>query len=425
MSDNIYSTYGVSDKTAALADEAMKAVLPVFREIDEIREYNQLKVLAAFREAGFAERHMSLTTGYGYDDIGREKIEEIYAKIFGGESAYVRIQISSGTQSISAILYGIMRPGDELLAATGRPYDTLMKTIGLDKDDDFDASLIDMGSTYDEVDLLPDGSPDIAGIVSKLNSKTKMVLIQKSRGYSTRRALMSYDIKAIIDAVRAWSKENDHEVIIAVDNCYGEFVEKTEPCELGADICGGSLIKNPGGGICSSGGYIVGRKDLVEKAAYRITAPGLGSHVGPTLGFNRMIAQGLFRAPATVAECLKGAVFASKMFELTGFKTSPSAIEPRGDIVQTIEFNDPDKLVKFCQMIQTCSPVDSFALPVPFDMPGYSDEVVMAAGTFVQGATSELSCDGPMRDPYIGYMQGGLVYEQAKLAVMLSIDAWG
>ncbi len=424
MLSDIYSTYGVSNKTAELAEEAMKAVLPVFKEIEEIREYNQLKVLAAYRELGFAERHMGLTTGYGYDDIGREKIEEIYAKIFGGEAAYVRTQISSGTQSISAILYGILRPGDELLAATGRPYDTLMETIGLGEDG-YDASLLAYGTTYDEVDLLPDGSPDIEGIVSKLNSKTKMVLIQKSRGYSTRRALMSYDIKSIVDAVRRWSSENGKDIVIAVDNCYGEFVEKTEPCELGADICGGSLIKNPGGGICSTGGYIVGRKDLVEKVACRITAPGLGSHVGPTLGFNRMIAQGLFRAPATVAECLKGAVLASKMFELTGFKTSPSAIEPRGDIVQTIEFNDPDKLVKFCQMIQTCSPVDSFALPEPYAMPGYSDEVVMAAGTFVQGATSELSCDGPMRDPYIGYMQGGLVYEQAKLAVMLTIDSWG
>ncbi len=423
MISDIYSTYGVSNKTAGLAEEAMKAVLPVFEEIDSIREYNQLKVLAAFRELGFAERHMGLTTGYGYDDIGREKIEEIYAKIFGGEKAYVRTQISSGTQSISAILYGILRPGDELLAVTGRPYDTLMETIGIN--DDYDASLKAYGITYDEVELLPDGSPDVDGINAKLSDKTKMVLIQKSRGYSTRRALNEKDLTCIIDTVREWSKNNGHDVVIAVDNCYGEFVEKKEPCELGADICGGSLIKNPGGGICSTGGYIVGREDLVEKVACRITAPGLGSHVGPTLGFNRMIAQGIFRAPATVAECLKGAVFASKMFEMVGFKTSPASSDKRGDIVQTVEFNDPDKLVKFCQMIQTCSPVDSFALPEPYAMPGYSDEVVMAAGTFVQGATSELSCDGPMRAPYIGYMQGGLVYEQAKLAVMLSIDSWG
>ncbi|MCR5617188.1 MAG: methionine gamma-lyase family protein [Clostridiales bacterium] len=423
MINGVYSAYGVSDKTARLAEEAMEAVLPVYREIDEIREYNQLKVLGAFRELGFAERHMGLTTGYGYDDIGREKIEEIYAKIFGGEKAYVRTQISSGTQAISAILYGILRPGDELLAVTGRPYDTLMETIGID--DSYDASLKAYGITYDEVDLFPDGSPDTEGILSKLNQKTRMVFIQKSRGYSTRRALLSSDIKTIIDTVRGWSKKSHRDIIIAVDNCYGEFVGKEEPCELGADICGGSLIKNPGGGICSTGGYIVGREDLVEKVACRITAPGLGSHVGPTLGFNRMIAQGIFRAPATVAECLKGAVFASKMFELTGFKTSPSSTEPRGDIVQTIEFNDPGKLVKFCQMIQACSPVDSFALPEPYAMPGYSDEVVMAAGTFIQGATSELSCDGPIREPYIGYMQGGLVYEQAKLAVMLSIDSWG
>ena len=422
MLKEIYSAYGVSDKTAELAEKAMEAVLPVFKEIEEIREYNQLKVLNAFREVGFAERHMGLTTGYGYDDIGREAIESLFAKIFGAEAAYVRMQISSGTQSISAILYGILRPGDELLAATGRPYDTLMKTIGLGEEAS-DCSLLSYGTTYDEVELLPDGTPDIDGIVSKLSTKTKMVFIQKSRGYSTRRALREDDLRAIIDAVRKWSAANKHRIIIAVDNCYGEFVEKNEPCALGADICGGSLIKNPGAGICSTGGYIVGKKDLVEKVAERITAPGLGSHVGPTLGFNRTIAQGIFRAPATVAECLKGAVFAAEMFELSGYNTSPSAFDKRGDIVQTIEFGDPDKLVTFCQMIQKCSPVDSFVAPVPFAMPGYSDEVVMAAGTFVQGATSELSCDGPIRPPYIGYMQGGLVYEQAKLAVMLSIDS--
>lgn len=419
---NLYSQYGVSDKTCELANVAMEAVLPVFKQIEEVREYNQLRVLDAFRRFGFAERHLGSTTGYGYDDDGREKIEEMFAHIFGAEAAYVRMQICSGTQAISAILYGILRPGDELLAATGRPYDTLAETIGVSEDSDYDASLIKMGTTYDEVDLLPDGTPDIPGIVSKLNMKTKMVFIQKSRGYSTRRALRGEDIKMIIDAVRKWSNENKHKVVIAVDNCYGEFVEKQEPCALGADICGGSLIKNPGAGICTTGGYVAGNKDLVEKVAQRLTAPGLGSHVGPTLGFNRLIAQGLFRAPATVAEALKGAVFASKMFELAGLNTSPASDEVRGDIVQTIEFNDPDKLVKFCQMIQTCSPVDSYVLPEPYAMPGYTDEVVMAAGTFVQGATSELSCDGPMRAPYIAYMQGGLVYEQAKLACMLSME---
>ncbi len=419
---NLYSQYGVSDKTSELANVAMEAVLPVFKQIEEVREYNQLRVLDAFRRFGFAERHLGQTTGYGYDDDGREKIEEMFADIFGAEAAYVRMQICSGTQAISAILYGILRPGDELLAATGRPYDTLAETIGVSEDSDYDASLVKMGTTYDEVDLLPDGTPDIPGIVAKLNMKTKMVFIQKSRGYSTRRALRGEDIKMIIDAVRKWSNENKHKVVIAVDNCYGEFVEKQEPCALGADICGGSLIKNPGAGICTTGGYVAGKKDLVEKVAQRLTAPGLGSHVGPTLGFNRLIAQGLFRAPATVAEALKGAVFAAKMFELAGLNTSPSSDEARGDIVQTIEFNDPDKLVKFCQMIQTCSPVDSFVLPEPYAMPGYTDEVVMAAGTFVQGATSELSCDGPMRAPYIAYMQGGLVYEQAKLACMLSME---
>ncbi|MCQ2467286.1 MAG: methionine gamma-lyase family protein [Clostridia bacterium] len=419
---NKYSQYGISDEVAALAGEAMKDIEAQFKEIEEIREYNQLRVLEAFRKHAFAERHLGSTTGYGYDDDGRERIEEIFADLFGGEAAYVRMQISSGTQAISAILYGILRPGDELLAATGRPYDTLAQTIGVSEESDYDASLIKMGTTYDEVNLLPDGTPDIPGIVAKLNEKTKVVFIQKSRGYSTRRALMADDLTAIIAAVRKWSSEHKQRIIIAVDNCYGEFVERQEPCALGADICGGSLIKNPGAGICMTGGYVVGRKDLVEKVAQRITAPGLGSHVGPTLGFNRFIAQGIFRAPATVAEALKGAVFASKMFEMKGLKSSPASNEKRGDIVQTIEFNDPDKLVKFCQMIQACSPVDSFVAPEPYAMPGYSDQVVMAAGTFVQGATSELSCDGPIRAPYIAYMQGGLVYEQAKLAVMLSMD---
>lgn len=425
MNSNPYSIYGVSDNAAALATKAEEAVSVVYREIEATREYNQLRVLEAFRKHRFAETHFSSTTGYGYDDMGREKLEEIFAEVFGAESAYVRMQISSGTQAISSMLYGILRPGDELLAATGRPYDTLLKTIGVDTGDGepiYDASLKAYGITYDEIDLLEDGTPDIDGIISKINDRTKVVFIQKSRGYSTRRALISKDISMIVEAVRAHEQKIGRKLIIAVDNCYGEFVERMEPPALGVDICGGSLIKNPGGGLTPTGGYVCGNKDLVEKVAQRLTAPGLGSHVGPTLGFNRMLAQGLFMAPTTVAECLKGAVFASKMFELAGLNTSPSAEDLRGDIVQTITFGDPDKLVNFCKKIQFCSPVDSFVAPEPYAMPGYSDEVVMAAGTFVQGATTELSCDGPIREPYIAYMQGGLVMEQAKLAAMLALS---
>ncbi len=417
MIDNPYAIYGVSDETASLALKADEACLPVYKKIDEIRSYNQLRVLEAFRKNKFSDTHFGSTTGYGYDDLGREKIEAIFAEIFGAEAAYVRMQISSGTQAISSMLYGLLRPGDTLLSATGRPYDTLASTIGL-TEETYDGSLLNFGIKYDEVDLKADGTPDLDALLSKIDDSTKVVFIQKSRGYTARRALRGEDLKSIIDAVHNVSKD----IIVAVDNCYGEFTEKQEPCSLGADICAGSLIKNPGGGICPTGGYVVGRADLVEKVAQRITAPGLGSHVGPTLGYNRTIAQGIFMAPHVVSECLKGAVFAAKMFEMSGIKTSPAADELRGDIVQTIIFEDPDKLVDFCGRIQQCSPVDSFVSPVPWDMPGYEDQVVMAAGTFTQGATTELSCDGPIKPPYIAYMQGGLVSEQARLAVMLALS---
>ena len=417
MSQSPYSIYGVSNEAASLAAKADEAAFDVYARIDSIREYNQLKVLEAFRKHRFSDVHMGSTTGYGYDDIGREKIEDIFAEVFEAEKAYVRIQISSGTQAISSMLYGLLRPGDKLLSVTGRPYDTLASTIGL-TEESYDGSLINFGIVYDEMELKEDGSPDLELIRSKIDDSVKMVFIQKSRGYTGRRALLGEDIKAVADLVHGIRSD----IIVAVDNCYGEFTEKKEPCGLGADICAGSLIKNPGGGLCPSGGYVVGKADLVEKVAQRITAPGLGSHVGPTLNFNRTIAQGLFMAPHVVAECLKGAVFAAKMFELSGIKTSPSAEEVRGNIVQTVIFEDEKKLVDFCGKIQACSPVDSFVTPEPWDMPGYEDQVVMAAGAFTQGATTELSCDGPIKPPYIAYMQGGLVSEQARLAVMLALS---
>jgi cystathionine beta-lyase family protein involved in aluminum resistance len=400
-----------------LAKAADEAVSSVYDRIDEVKTYNQLRILEVFRKHKFSEVHFGSTTGYGYDDIGREKLEAMFAEIFGAEAGYVRMQISSGTQAISSMLYGLLRPGDELLSVTGRPYDTLASTIGL-TEETYDGSLLNFGITYNEVELTSSGDPDLEAIRSKINDRTKVVFIQKSRGYTGRRALLCSDIKAVADLVKSVKSD----IIVAVDNCYGEFTEKQEPCAVGADICAGSLIKNPGGGICTTGGYVVGRKELVEKVAQRITAPGLGSHVGPTLGFNSRIAQGIFMAPHVVAECLKGAVFAAKMFELSGLSTSPSSDEVRGDIVQTITFNDDKKLVDFCGKIQACSPVDSFVTPEPWAMPGYEDQVVMAAGTFVQGATTELSCDGPIKPPYIAYMQGGLVSEQARLAVMLALS---
>ena len=411
-----YQKYGVSDKAVEAAVKAEESLADVYARIDDIVTYNELKVLDAFRSEKFSDTHMGLTSGYGYDDVGREKIENIFAKVFRAEKAYVRWQISTGSQAISAMLYGVLRPGDIMLSVTGRPYDTLMATIGLSSDNN-DMSLMSYGIKYEEVDLQADGSPDLDAIKAAIKPETKMVFIQKSRGYTGRRALLCEDIKKIADLAHSVKPD----VIVAVDNCYGEFTEKQEPTEVGADVIAGSLIKNPGGGIAKTGGYIAGRADLVENAARHLTTPGLGSEVGPTLGANAMIARGLFTAPQCVGECLKGAVFAAEILAAEGYKTSPASDELRGDIVQTIEFGDPDKMSKFCAAIQSCSPVDSFVTPVPWDMPGYDDQVIMAAGAFVQGATTELSCDGPIKPPYIAYMQGSLAKEQAKLACMLAV----
>jgi len=411
-----YRKYGVSNKAVEAAVKAEESLADVYARIDDIVSYNELKVLDAFRSEKFSDTHMGLTSGYGYDDVGREKIENIFAKVFRAEKAYVRWQISTGSQAISAMLYGVLRPGDIMLSVTGRPYDTLMATIGLSSDNN-DMSLMSYGIKYEEVDLKADGSPDLDAIKAAIKPETKMVFIQKSRGYTGRRALLCEDIKKIADLAHSVKPD----VIVAVDNCYGEFTEKQEPTEVGADVIAGSLIKNPGGGIAKTGGYIAGRADLVENAARHLTTPGLGSEVGPTLGANAMIARGLFTAPQCVGECLKGAVFAAEILAAEGYKTSPASDELRGDIVQTIEFGDPDKMSKFCAAIQSCSPVDSFVTPVPWDMPGYDDQVIMAAGAFVQGATTELSCDGPIKPPYIAYMQGSLAKEQAKLACMLAV----
>lgn len=412
-----YRKYGVNGKAIEAAVKAEENLADVYARIDDIVTYNELKVLDAFRSEKFSDTHMGSTSGYGYDDVGREKIENIFAKVFKAEKAYVRWQISTGSQAISAMLYGALRPGDIMLSVTGRPYDTLMATIGLSSGNN-DMSLMSYGIGYEEVDLKADGTPDLEAIKAAIKPETKMVFIQKSRGYTGRRALLTDDIEKI--ASLAHSVRED--IIVAVDNCYGEFTEKREPLEVGADVIAGSLIKNPGGGIARTGGYIAGREDLVENAARHLTTPGLGSEVGPTLGANPMIARGLFTAPQCVGECLKGAAFAAEILDSQGYKTSPASDEVRGDIVQTIEFGDPDKMSRFCAAIQSCSPVDSFVTPVPWDMPGYDDQVIMAAGAFVQGATTELSCDGPMKPPYIAYMQGSLAKEQAKLACMLVIE---
>ena len=410
--------YGISDTVVDMAKEAMTTVSSVFEKIDQVKEINQLRVLQAFRNARFAEAHLGATTGYGYDDMGREKIEEMYAELFGAEAAYVRIQVTCGTQILVACLFGILKPGEEMLAASGRPYDTLASALGVEKKDDtFTGSLLDYGMKYNEVQLKEDGSPDLEAIRAAIKPETKVVFLQKSKGYTSRRCLRADDIKAVVDLVKGIRED----IIVFVDNCYGEFVETQEPCALGADLCAGSLIKNAGGGICPSGAYVAGRKDLVERVAERVTAPGLGSHVGPSLGFNRQIAQGLFLAPHVVSEALKGAVFAAKMLEMAGCKCEPAFDDLRGDIVQSVAFPDEKQMVNFCKNVQSCSPVDSFVSPEPWDMPGYDAQVVMAAGAFVQGASIEFSADGPVKPPFLVYMQGGLVFEQVKLAVMQAV----
>ncbi len=416
-----FSDFGIPEALVIQSETIKQELAPVFARIEETCSVNQLRVLKAFHQARLAESSLGGSTGYGYDDSGRAQIEAAYATVFGAEKALVRIQISAGTQALAICLYGLLRPGDELLAVTGRPYDTLQATIGLtDPDDDQqipEGSLRDLGVQYNEIDLLPDGDPDLDRIEKTINDRTKVVFIQKSRGYTTRRSLLIADIKNIVQTVRA--KKPD--TIILVDNCYGEFVETREPCMVGADLVAGSLIKNPGGGLCPSGGYVAGREDLVEKVAARLTAPGLGSHVGPTLGFSRLIAQGFYLAPQIVAESLKGAAFAAALFQKAGYKTYPGATETRGDLVQTLEFNDPDRLVAFCQAIQAASPVDSFVRPEPWAMPGYDSPVIMAAGAFIQGSSIELSADGPLKPPYPAYLQGGLNFETVRLACLLAL----
>jgi len=391
-----------------------------FKSIEKICEYNQMRVLEAFKEVGLSDTHFSGSSGYGYDDSGREKIESAFAYIFGAEKALVRNQISSGTQAIASVFFGILRPGDTLLSVTGKPYDTLNQAIGLDSEGDM-GSLKDFGINYREVDFDQTGNIDYQSIESALDSTVKIVFIQKSKGYSQRKDLLIDDIESIVNCVRKIKKNT----IVMVDNCYGEFTEIREPCHAGVDICAGSLIKNPGGGICLTGGYIAGREDLVEKAASRLSAPGVGSHTGPSLGMNRMIAQGLFFAPHTVSQAMKGAVFAAALFEKSGFSVKPGFSDSRGDIVQTITFGNQKDLISFCQSIQNCSPVDSFVNLLPWDMPGYSHKVIMAAGNFVQGSSSELSCDAPVKPPYTAYMQGGLVYDQIRFACMVAASKMG
>ena len=375
-----------------------------------------MKVLDAMRECQVSEAHFNTTSGYAYDDIGRSKIEELFAKVFGAERALVRTNFVSGTHALATVLFGILRPGDKLVSITGAPYDTMQTVIGYANESP--GSLKEFGVLYDELEMI-DGKVDMAGIAGKITPDTKMVLIQRSRGYSMRNPLTIEEIGAICQEV----KKVKPDCICFVDNCYGEFVDTQEPVQAGADIMAGSLIKNPGGGVALTGGYIAGKSDLVELCSYRLTAPGMGDELGASLANNRMIFQGFFLAPHVVAQAIKGAVFAAALFALLGYKTLPLPTDVRGDIIQAIQLDTPEKLIAFCRGIQKYSPVDSFAAPEPWDMPGYADKIIMAAGTFVQGASIELSADGPLRAPYNVYLQGGLTFEHAVIGIMGAAQA--
>ena len=405
----------MDEKIIKLVNDSEKELDKEFKKIDEVCEYNSLKVLNAFWNNKLSEAHFSQTTGYGYDDIGRDVIEKIYAEIFGAEDALVRSQFISGSHALTVALFAYLRPGDTMLSISGLPYDTLHEVIGIVPND---SSLKSFGVNYEQIDLVNDDF-DYEKIEERLKkSKIKLIEIQRSKGYSTRKSISNSKIKKVVDLIRKYDKD----VIIMVDNCYCEFVDKVSPIEMGADIIVGSLIKNLGGGIAPNGAYIAGKKRLVDLAGERLTIPGEGREVGPTLGINKQILEGLFFSPSVVASALKTAVLASKVLEELGYKVEPRYNDERVDIVQNIEFGKEEDLVKYCQGIQMASPVDSFAIPMPWDMPGYEDKVIMAAGTFTQGSSIELSCDGPIRKPYIAYMQGSLTYEYGKIAIIKAVS---
>lgn len=406
-----------SQETIRLFQSIEPKLQAPFQRIESIEEKNQFKVIEAFRTHRISEAHLQGSTGYGYGDKGRDDLDRVYADIFHTEDALVRCQIVSGTQALALCLYGILRPGDEVVAITGKPYDTLEEVIGI-RGEEGNGSLKDFGISYGQVDLLDNGKIDIAGIQERVTPKTKMVMLQRSRGYAYRNALTISALEEAIVAVKAISSD----IIVMVDNCYGEFVEEREPTDVGADIIAGSLIKNPGGGLAQTGGYLAGRADLIEKCSYRLTTPGLGKEVGASQENNRLMYQGIFMAPHIVAESLKGAVLCAAVMEALGFETSPGVNDVRSDIIQAVKLNDREKLIQFCRGIQMGAPIDSFVSPEPWDMPGYESQVIMAAGAFVGGASIELSADAPCIPPYVVYMQGGLTYRHVKYGLMTVVE---
>lgn len=413
--EQMYQKFGICRQVLDYGLSVESGLKERFLAIDENAEYNQMKVIQAMQKARVSDIHFAATTGYGYNDLGRDVLEEVYALAFHGESALVRPQLISGTHALHVALSGNLRPGDELLSPVGKPYDTLEEVIGIR---DSVGSLKEYGVRYRQVDLLPDGSFDWEGIRKAVNDKTKLVTIQRSKGYATRPTLSVKQIGELI----AFVKGIKPDVICMVDNCYGEFVERMEPTDVGADMIVGSLIKNPGGGLAPIGGYIVGRKECIDRASYRLSAPGLGKEVGASLGLNQSFFQGLFLAPTVVAGALKGAIFAANIYERLGFEVMPNSQESRHDIIQAVTFRTPEGVIAFCQGIQAAAPVDSFVTPEPWDMPGYDAPVIMAAGAFVQGSSIELSADGPIKEPYAVYFQGGLTWYHAKLGVLMSLQ---
>lgn len=413
--DAMYDNLGISPNVLEFGKKIEKGLKERFEEIDENAEYNQMKVIKAMQDNRVSDIHFAATTGYGYNDLGRDTLEAVYASAFHTESALVRPNLISGTHALSIALSGNLRPGDELLSPAGKPYDTLEEVIGIREST---GSLKEYGVCYRQVDLLPDGTFDFESIKKAVNEKTKLVTIQRSKGYDTRPTFSVAQIGELI----AFVKKLKPDVICMVDNCYGEFVERIEPSDVGADMIVGSLIKNPGGGLAPIGGYIAGKTECIDRASYRLTAPGLGKEVGASLGLNQSFYQGLFLSPTVVAGALKGAIFAANVYEKLGYPVVPNGSESRHDIIQAVTFGNPEGVIAFCQGIQAAAPVDSFVTPEPWDMPGYDAPVIMAAGAFVQGSSIELSADGPIKPPYAVYFQGGLTWYHAKLGILMSLQ---
>lgn len=411
----LYESLGISPAVYKYGEEAISKLKDRFEKIDQVAEYNQAKVLSAFRKNRVSATCFAASSGYGYNDEGRDKLEQVYADVFHTEAALVRPHITCGTHALTIALSANLLPGDELLSVVGLPYDTLQEVIGIRPSP---CSLAEYGVTYNQVDLLEDGSFDYEGIRNAISTKTKMVTIQRSKGYATRPTFSVTQIGELI----TFCKSIKPDVIVMVDNCYGEFVETKEPSDVGADMTVGSLIKNPGGGLASSGGYIAGTKACIDRCAYRLSAPGLGQEVGANFGIMTQLYQGFFLSPSVTASAEKGAIFAANLYEPLGFKCIPNATESRHDIIQAVELGSEAGMIAFCKGIQAAAPVDSFATPIPGDMPGYENQVIMAAGAFVQGSTMELSADGPIREPYAVYFQGGLTWHHAKLGILNSLQ---